>query len=323
MVTVWIFSTGAAGVDTDFLQGSPGFTFEVFMNAHVFSLDSTLRRACAIVALGVLAAGCNTAVQPVNEWPTGDNPDGGSGGCPPSDVQKVFADHCTSCHGSPTSGGAPMSLVTLADLTKKSYIDATASFAARSVLRMQAMTMPPAPATQATAAEIKVLSDWIASGMPEGTCGVQKPDPLNAAPTCTSGTMWTRGNHGSDDMNPGLACIDCHSRMKGPTFRIGGTLFPTGHEPDLCNGASNSVDLSAAVVVIKGANGTEFMLSVSGTSGNFFLERGALTLPYTAKVVLNGKERAMNASQTSGDCNSCHTQAGSYPAPGRITIPVQ
>jgi hypothetical protein len=34
-----------------------------------------------------------------------------------------------------------------------------------------------------------------------GGTGVTAPDPFATAPTCTSGTTWTQGNHGSDDMN--------------------------------------------------------------------------------------------------------------------------
>ena len=44
-------------------------------------------------------------------------------------------------------------------------------------------------------------------------------------------------------------------------------------------------------------------------------------MPFTAKVTYQGRERAMTAPQTSGDCNGCHTQAGANGAPGRITLP--
>jgi hypothetical protein len=43
--------------------------------------------------------------------------------------------------------------------------------------------------------------------------------------------------------------------------------------------------------------------------------------PYKAKVTYMGRERAMVAAQTSGDCNSCHTQNGANSAPGRILLP--
>jgi hypothetical protein len=34
-----------------------------------------------------------------------------------------------------------------------------------------------------------------------------------------------------------------------------------------------------------------------------------------------GRERDMAATQTSGDCNVCHTQSGTMSAPGRIILP--
>jgi hypothetical protein len=43
--------------------------------------------------------------------------------------------------------------------------------------------------------------------------------------------------------------------------------------------------------------------------------------PYSAKVSYMGRERAMAAMQTTGDCNSCHTQGGANSAPGRILLP--
>src|SRR6185369_17553767 len=66
------------------------------------------------------------------------------------------------------------------------------------------------------------------------------PDPFAAAPTCTSGMTWTRGDHGSSVMNPGRACLACHAANHGPAFTIAGTVYPTGHEPDLCDGAADS-----------------------------------------------------------------------------------
>jgi hypothetical protein len=141
-------------------------------------------------------------------------------------------------------------------------------------------------------------------------------DPFAAAPTCTSGTTWTKGNHGSHEMNPGRACIACHSTMNGPDLTIAGTVYPTAHEPDLCYGADGS---NGVRVVITGADGrTTTLTPVS--SGNFSLET-AVMMPFTAKVTYAGRERAMTTAQTSGDCNGCHTQAGTNGAPGRITLP--
>ena len=46
-----------------------------------------------------------------------------------------------------------------------------------------------------------------------------------------------------------------------------------------------------------------------------------MAFPIKAKVVANGKERAMKDAVPSGDCNSCHTVKGDSNAPGRIVAP--
>ena len=142
-------------------------------------------------------------------------------------------------------------------------------------------------------------------------------DPFAVPSTCTSKISWTQGNEGSADMNPGLACISCHAaEPDAPKFAIAGTVYPTAHEPDLCNGAGSA---AAVQVVVTGADGTTLTL-IPNTVGNFSY-RGALATPYKVKVVSMGRERAMGGAQTSGDCNSCHTKGGANGAPGRIVLP--
>ena len=91
-------------------------------------------------------------------------------------------------------------------------------------------------------------------------------------------------------MNPGRACITCHSTMNGPSLTIAGTVYPSAHEPDLCNGANGT---NGARVVITGADGQTLTLT-PGTSGNFN-SRTAVKTPFKAKVTYMGRERAMAA----------------------------
>ena len=131
-------------------------------------------------------------------------------------------------------------------------------------------------------------------------------------PTCTSMTNWTAGE--SPTMRPGDACKSCHNgTVTNPNFTIAGTVYPTAHEPTNCNG-KNSVQ-----VVITPASGTAITLTTNA-AGNFY-STAKVTMPYTAKIVVGGAERPMMAAQTSGDCNSCHTQTGTQSAPGRIIVP--
>jgi len=283
----------------------------------------------------------------------------GTGGAPvtqsdglPCDVRTVLTNRCWSCHGSVLSGGAPVPLVTYADLTAPAHSNPAMTVAQVSLARMQNATspMPPAPAARASAAEIATMQAWSDMGFPMGSCGGTDAgvgndagtrndagagndsgtrndagagndsgsgsanDPFTAPPTCTSNRTWTGGNSGSSSMNPGLACIDCHSRSGGPSFTIAGTVYPTGHEPDRCNGFSG-----AAQVVITGADGRTTTLTPNA-AGNFY-STASIARPFQAKVVYQGRERMMGSAPSSGDCNSCHTQSGSSGAPGRIVLP--
>lgn len=160
--------------------------------------------------------------------------------------------------------------------------------------------------------------DGTDGGRPGNTAdgSVATADGGTSAPICSSGATWTRGDHGSAEMNPGRACLACHATMHGPALSIAGTVYPTAHEPDLCDGADLA---SGGSVVITGADGQTLMLQPNA-AGNF--ETGAhVAIPFTAKITYAGRERAMSDSQTSGDCNGCHTQDGASGAPGRIMLP--
>jgi len=244
----------------------------------------------------------------------------------PCDVSALVEGKCATCHGAPPLPALP-SLVSYQGLTSPAQSAPAMTNAELAVTRMQSTQspMPPAGSTPATAAEIAAMQAWIAAGYPMGSCGGggtggaggSAPDPTT--PTCTSNRTWTGGTDGSKDMQPGVACIACHTKSGGeaPTFAIAGTVYPTVHEPDLCYGASGSTGIH---VVITGADGAVITLTPSA-SGNFSYQ-GALAKPYTAKVTdMNGGERVMGVAQTIGDCNGCHTEAGVSEAPGRIDVP--
>lgn len=235
----------------------------------------------------------------------------------PCDVAQLLQSKCQSCHGATPSGGAPMSLVTYADLTAAAKSDATKTVVQLSITRMQSTTAPMPPGGgPSPASDVSILQAWVTAGMPKGSCGATGGS--GAVDPCASGRTYS-GGEGSSSMNPGQACISCHQRSGGeaPSFSIAGTVYQTAHEPDMCDGVAGSG--GAVTVVITDANGTQLTLSVNG-AGNFS-SRGAIAMPYSAKVVANGKERAMSATQTSGDCNSCHTVSGANGAPGRIMAP--
>jgi len=278
---------------------------------------------------------------------------GGTGGssCVPSsfppDVQALLS-MCSSCHGSTPLAGAP-SLVTYANLTAKSTGYPSQTNAERALVRLQSTTnpMPPAGSPRPSATQVSALQTWVSAGYPMTTCpsgsgsggvnggggmgaggtagaggsggnsGTGGSDPFAGPSVCTSKTMWTGGNNGSASMNPGKACIACHRMGEGPTFAVAGTLYPTAHEPDLCNGSNGST--TGARIVITDKNGKALTLTPNAV-GNFSYQ-GSLATPFTASVTYMGRERRMVTPQTNGDCNSCHTTSGAMSAPGRILLP--
>jgi len=244
----------------------------------------------------------------------------------PCDVATIFANKCVSCHGNPPSGSAPYAINSYEDLVRKSPADPTQTVAQRSVARMQDTKSPMPPTGGATAAEIAAIQAWIDGGMPKGDCAETSdagPSPWDAPVGCVSGKKWSPVAGETRNMRPGEACVTCHVKeranpFEAPTF-LGGTVYQSAHEEDRCYATA---DVSGAQVVITGADGKVLTLNVSATSGNFHTLQKVVT-PYTAKVVKGGKERAMAAKQTDGDCNKCHTQdgAGDPKAPGRILLP--
>jgi hypothetical protein len=114
-------------------------------------------------------------------------------------------------------------------------------------------------------------------------------------------------------MNPGMACMGCHTTEDGPPFAVAGTVYPTVHEPDSCAG------VSGVKVLIIDANGN-IHTPVTNDHGNFFTA-DPIPVPYRAMLVQGSNLRSMRSPQTNGDCNSCHTEWGTNDASGRLRAP--
>lgn len=241
----------------------------------------------------------------------------------PCDVQQLLENRCIGCH----LGKSPPALLTYDDLLKPSS-DPAKNLAQKSLERMKstAAPMPPAPAVAPTVDEIATLEKWVTTGTPKGAActptagdagadgGVGGGNPYATPTVCTSNTTWNQGNQGSSRMRPGGACITCHTMRGGPAYTVAGTVYPTAHEPNDCNGVNGVV-----TVVVTDANGVVTNLTVNNV-GNFS-SRAKIAAPFHVKVTNGAKERVMATALTAGDCNSCHTLAGVNGAPGRVMAP--
>jgi hypothetical protein len=131
---------------------------------------------------------------------------------------------------------------------------------------------------------------------------------------CSSGRHWDAGLRGSALMMPGQPCLSCHA-ASAPLLSFAGTIFPSAHEPDDCFGAVGN----GITILIKGANGQR--LTVTPNAAGNFIAAASVAAPYTVEVSYQGRTRTKAQPQTSGDCNSCHSQHGASGAAGRITLP--
>jgi len=243
----------------------------------------------------------------------------------PCEVRTFVLRACGDCHGTTPANGAPNALVRYSDFARPSEGDPSVTVAALSLARMRSATRPMPPDGRLSESAIAAFARWVEAGLPRGAACPRsdaaapeepsEPEPVDAGPpetpsVCTSGTTGTTSP--SARMRPGQACLECHRRVGGPEFSLAGTVYPTRHEPNGCNG------LADARVVIFGADGKTFTLSTNA-AGNFFFP-DEVARPYKALVARGNLVREMKTLQTSGDCNGCHTERGGA-APGRIVAP--
>jgi hypothetical protein len=170
-------------------------------------------------------------------------------------------------------------------------------------------------ASSATASDAASDGDPKDAGGPDGgDGGARDGGPVSI--TCSSATYWDTSAPSSHLMHPGKACIACHSATGGPAYTLAGTVYPTMHEPDDCNGVDGT--LNGMTILVIDATGATHTLPVDA-AGNF--ERvTSLPMPYRATVISGSSVREMKTPQYDGDCNGCHSVLGSR-SPGRIIAP--
>ncbi|HEY8077344.1 MAG TPA: peptidylglycine alpha-amidating monooxygenase, partial [Labilithrix sp.] len=126
---------------------------------------------CACVALLVVACSSTSSNDTTGAADTGGIP---------CDVEKVLASNCRTCHGAPPQFGAPMSLVTYADLVAPAKSDPTKKVYELVAQRIQndASPMPPSPNAPLATSDRGPLESWASAGAPSSdtTC----PAPVGA-----------------------------------------------------------------------------------------------------------------------------------------------
>ena len=211
----------------------------------------------------------------------------------PCDVHALLVSKCQSCHGASPNNGAPMSLVTAADLMHPSIADPGETFAQIAVLRMQndATPMPPPPNARATSAEIAAMQNWIAAGYPIGCNGNQMPDAGNMNMPDSGGT----GPTYADDFEAYSGPI-VNAQMVGPWHAsVSGVTMTV----DTVRPHSGTKSLHITVAAGATAHGTLGQTATSGlVSGNNLFGRAMVYYDNTGgnNLPLNVHSWLFNAS---------------------------
>lgn len=275
----------------------------------------------------MLACTVDSSAGPNRLMPNAGGPHGGTvdsdfGVDLPCEVATLLLEHCAACHAGAQSFAPPLARHEdlVAPAAQAGMTVADASLAS---MRGALTAMPPA--RRLPESEVAPFAQWIADGMPSGTCEGLVPPPASQL-VCSSGAYRDDGDDDDEDMFPGRACNQCHQSEndeeddEAPLFAFAGTVYPTVREPDDCVGRGD------AIVTLRDAAGRTWQLGTRSGSGNFMLRwpSSGLTFPVTAGVAANGGTLEMMQplmSPADGDCNRCHTQDGAFGALGRIFTP--
>jgi hypothetical protein len=116
----------------------------------------------------------------------------GAATTPYCNVRKVLDSRCTACHNEGMVAGAPMSLMTYADLQAPAFTDKTKKVFQVVGVRVHDTVKPMPPQDKLTADQLSSIDTWVAAGGPEGsdpTCG----GTIGAGTTPTQDTGATAG----------------------------------------------------------------------------------------------------------------------------------
>ena len=154
---------------------------------------------------------------------------GGNGSGLPCEVDRVLATSCRQCHGATPAFGAPMPLVTVADLSAPSKSEPTKTVAQKVQTRIHddAAPMPQAPNSRLSASDTAVLDQWVAAGAKADTAAcASSPDAGTTLPTTLScrpdvsirpGAAWAMPQTATDQ----YVCYGFDAPTTGPRQIVG------------------------------------------------------------------------------------------------------
>jgi hypothetical protein len=125
----------------------------------------------------------------------------------PCAVEQLLEAHCRTCHGVVPTHGAPISLLTLEDLSAPNSDDPRLSEGEACVQRMKnpADPMPPAPLMSVGAPEVAAFEAWVTGGMVPASCASAE---LDAGPSLGRDSGFGPGPRTGVGPTPGAEALD-------------------------------------------------------------------------------------------------------------------
>ena len=170
------------------------------------SLVGLLGLLALLAAVGALACSTGAPAAPIAATPGSPNvggvamdaaaPSPAPSATLPCAVDTVLAGHCRQCHSSPPQFGAPMPLVTDADLQAPAHSDASKPVYQLVETRIHddALPMPQPPNARLDAADTATIDQWVAAGAPASSTGAACSGTVDAG-TVTGALSCTPDTH--------------------------------------------------------------------------------------------------------------------------------
>jgi len=230
-------------------------------------------------------AGAGGAATPVGPGsPTGGPGDvgapGSSGavtGVLPCDVETTLKSSCHTCHGATPIGGAPMSLMTLADFQQDYTVKSTTQLAGQTMkmyelakirLNREQGTLPMPQGNPLAAPDLAAMNAWLTAGAPAGTaCAVSDPTVGGGAGAGDLGNGST--DPGRDPYGAADQCANDPSNFEPLVARDGETCYDFR-----THGVSSTTDTSKFTVPT-GESYNQFYFNVPWPAGTVLTRTGA------------------------------------------------
>jgi Copper type II ascorbate-dependent monooxygenase, C-terminal domain len=210
--------------------GSPGTisTLPTAGTAHTVAAGSTGGLIAVAGSHALPTAGSATGAGGAGATTTapGTTAPGATAPALPCMVSQVLATNCQSCHGATPIGGAPMSLVTYADLQKPAVTMPSMKVYELAKVRLNDKARPMPPGGSIAAADFSALDTWLGAGAQPAPASEGMATCMAASAPPITGDGTADGSYGPILPAPGETCYEF--KTHNSTTAVDDTAYDVG-----------------------------------------------------------------------------------------------